>query len=215
MKTIFVKAKLNVDVTLSEEHINKLPKRIAILTTVQHLHKINELSEQLKKHGKEIIAVGQTLGCRADVIKKHDRDVDAFLYVGTGNFHPMYSGTHSLKHVYTYNPVSRVFSMLDKTELEKFRRRTKGALAKFYASKEIGLLVSTKPGQQFLKQAMKFKKKQKDKNCHMFIFETLDFSQLENFPFIEVWVNTACPRLTDDWQRFSKPVIYIRDILVE
>ncbi len=212
IKTIFIDAKLNVDVTLPEESISKLPKKIAILATVQHLHNIHELAEQLKKHGKEIVAVGQTLGCRADVLKKHDRDVDAFLYVGTGVFHPMYSGMHSLKDIYTYNPVSRVFSMLDKTELEKFRKRTKASLAKFYASKEVGILVSTRSGQQFLNQAMKFREKHKDKNCHIFIFDTLDFSQLENFPFVEVWVNTACPRLVDDWMKFPKPVIYVGDV---
>ena len=42
------------------------------------------------------------------------------------------------------------------------------------------------------------KKKLKDKNCYIFLADTVNPAEFENFPFIESWVNTACPRFADD-----------------
>jgi len=39
--------------------------------------------------------------------------------------------------------------------------------------------------------------------------DTLDFSQLENFNFVECFVNTACPRLIDDYDKFHKAILNI------
>ena len=52
-------------------------------------------------------------------------------------------------------------------------------------------------------------KKKKDKNYFIFAFDTLNISDLENFPFIDCWVNTACPRIADE----RKNMINISDIL--
>ena len=71
-------------------------------------------------------------------------------------------------------------------------------MVKFYSSKNIGILVSTKTGQNRFKDAVNLKKKLKDKDCYLFAADIIDLNQLENFPFIECWVNTACPRIADD-----------------
>ena len=73
-----------------------------------------------------------------------------------------------------------------------------GALIKYLSSKEIGIIVSTKPGQNKLKKALELKKKIKDKNCHIFLADTVNPAEFENFPFIECWINTACQRFADD-----------------
>ena len=52
----------------------------------------------------------------------------------------------------------------------------------------------------------------KEKNCYIFAFDTLDFSQIENFPFVECWVNTACNRILDDYGKFPKPLIDLADL---
>ena len=47
----------------------------------------------------------------------------------------------------------------------------------------------------------------------MFVTDTLDFAELENFPFIECYVNTMCPRIgMDDTIRTAKPIVNIDDI---
>ena len=39
---------------------------------------------------------------------------------------------------------------------------------------------------------------EKGKKCYIFVFDTLDAREMENFPFIDFWINTACPRIADD-----------------
>jgi len=81
-------------------------------------------------------------------------------------------------------------------------------LIKFYSAKNIGILVTTKPGQQYLKKATELKAKLKDKQCYIFISDTIDLNDLENYPFIDSWVNTACPRLSD----YSSNIINIEEL---
>ena len=61
-------------------------------------------------------------------------------------------------------------------------------------------MVSLKPGQYSYKKAeeIKNKLKQQGKDCFIFVFDTLDSNELNNFPFIDFWVNTLCPRIADD-----------------
>ena len=57
--------------------------------------------------------------------------------------------------------------------------------------------MSTKHGQSRIEKALELAKK-KDKEYYIFAFDTLNLSDLENFPFIQCWVNTACPRISED-----------------
>ena len=54
----------------------------------------------------------------------------------------------------------------------------------------------------------------KDKEYHIFIGDSFDLSDMENFNFIDAWVNSACPRIgTDDIVNIHKPLININDVL--
>ena len=44
----------------------------------------------------------------------------------------------------------------------------------------------------------KLEKKYPDKKFYTFVAETIDYAQLDNFNFIEAWINTACPRIEED-----------------
>ena len=73
-------------------------------------------------------------------------------------------------------------------------KKKNAKLAKYYSSENIGILVSTKPGQEELRLAKSFARTC-GKNAYIFIDNHLDISKLEDFPDIDYWVNTACPRL--------------------
>ncbi|MBI2112760.1 diphthamide synthesis protein, partial [Candidatus Woesearchaeota archaeon] len=52
------------------------------------------------------------------------------------------------------------------------------------------------------------------KKFYFFVDNTISYGQLENFPFVEVWVNTACPRIgLDDQEAFRKGVLNLKDVL--
>ena len=55
-------------------------------------------------------------------------------------------------------------------------------------------------------------KKFPEKKCYYFIDNVISFDQLENFNFIDVWINTACPRVGfDDQEKFRRGVINLND----
>jgi 2-(3-amino-3-carboxypropyl)histidine synthase len=117
------------------------------------------------------------------------------------------------KPVFVFDPFGQDWQKLDKSLVETRLRKKKGALSRFLSSKNIGVLVSTKPGQSFLRQSFKLRNIYPTKNFYYIISNNIDFSQLENFNFVECWVNTACPRIgIDDIDKFQKPVVNLDDI---
>jgi 2-(3-amino-3-carboxypropyl)histidine synthase len=203
MKILHIDAKSEVEVKLDEASLKKLPKKIGILTTIQHLHKINDVEKQIPNS----ILGGQVLGCDASAAKKIKDKVDAFLYIGSGDFHPIEIVTETGKEVFCFNPFTRQMKTIGKEAIEKHEKRKQGALIRFLSSEKIGILVSTKSGQNRMKDAVKLAEK-KDKQYYIFAFDTLNIMDLENFPFIEAWVNTACPRIAEG----KKGIINIEDL---
>ena len=149
-----------------------------------------------------------------------DADVDCFFYLGDGKFHPlalvygqMDVEVDEFKEVICFNPLENKMSVLDKKEIEKIQKRRKGALVKFHSSSTVGVIVTIKPGQEQLKSALKLEMKFTDKKFYYFLDNNISFDQLENFPFVEVWVNTACPRIgLDDCGLFRRGVVGLKEI---
>ena len=80
-------------------------------------------------------------------------------------------------------------------------------------SKDIGVLVTTKPGQNKVNIFMKIKDRYPDKNFYFLVNNNVEFDRLEDFPFIECFVNTACERIaTDDYSKFKKPILNFEDL---
>ena len=45
------------------------------------------------------------------------------------------------------------------------------------------------------KELNHYKEHFKDKQCYIFLCNTLSQYEFDNFPDIDIWVNTACPRI--------------------
>ena len=194
MKVMHVHAKSNIDVKLPEDKLKQLPDvRWGVVTTIQHQHKVQEVIDQLRS----AIPAGQVLGCNASGAEKIKDQVDEWLFVGSGIFHPVQVARMTGQKVWLWNPVAQELGVLDETLVERYRKRKQGELAKFLTAKTVGIIVTTKIGQKNLMRALELKKKG-DKEYYIFACDELDMRQFENFPFIEFWVNTACPRIPDD-----------------
>lgn len=208
MKTLFISAKSNIDISPVLEKV-KLKGKIGLVSTVQYLPQLDKARGYLK----DSVIAGQVLGCTANSAVRIKDEVDVFLYIGSGEFHPIKIFRDTKKPVYIANPETNRFYKLDEKELVKYERRKKGNLIKFYNAKKVGILVSLKPGQYHPKRYLNLKGKmdmvknfKADKEYYTFLFDTLDERWLENFPEIECWVNTACPRI--EW----KNIINIADL---
>ncbi|MBN1644965.1 diphthamide synthesis protein [Candidatus Woesearchaeota archaeon] len=195
MKILNLHAKALVDIQLPEIEIKKLPSKIGLVATIQHLDKIKEIQNQLPQS----IIGGQVLGCNTKSAEKIINQVDAFLFIGSGQFHPIAIALKTKKPVFCWNPFTKESKEVEKKDIESYEKKNKASLTKFLSSNKIGILVSTKPGQYNMDKALKLKKENKrNKEYYIFQFDTLNPIELENFPFIECWVNTACPRIADE-----------------
>ncbi len=221
METLFVEAEIDVDVKkIVEKALPRLGEKVGLLTTAQHLSKVDDMIKILEGDGKEVFLgenkktknKAEILGCEFSAAESIKEKVDSFLYVGTGRFHPLGIVLDGGKKVVVANPLGEVKEISDK-DIEKIEKKRKGALAKFLVSKNIGVLVTTKPGQNRIKEALELKEKLDDKKVYVLLSSTLDFNELENFPFIDCYVNTMCYRIgLDDSIRVGKPIINIEDI---
>ena len=207
MQRVFIETKYTGNLSLPKKLIDQLPEKIVLALPVQFLDFLEPIKKQLQDSGKEVILFkskhgkypGQILGCDVYQFKA---DCEAFLYIGDGKFHPTALLYENEKKVYCYNPFNDKIEILDKSYLEKVQKRRKGQLAKFLSSDNIGILVTTKFGQNQSKKAEELREKleKAGKNAFVFLANEIDFNSLENFNFIDVWINTACPRIVEDFK---------------
>ena len=229
-KFIVIDGKYKKKVKLTVEALNKLKKykKIAVYTTTQFNHKLPQVLEQLKKAGIKVVssqpertnARFQILGC--DIYHgnlKIEEDIDAYLYVGDGKFHPNAllfqeadSGTN--KEVITFDPMGNKTQVLSRKDIQRILDREKINLKRFLLSERIGVVVTTKPGQEQMVYFKRLKDKFPKKRFYCFVCDSVSFSEMENFPFIQTWINTACPRIgAEDILNTEKAVINAESLM--
>ncbi|HEY9705212.1 MAG TPA: diphthamide synthesis protein [Allocoleopsis sp.] len=230
---VLIPAKYVKKIIVPDSIIKKLPDRIMMFSSVQFLHQLPQIQKQLEDAGKKIVMVksknflyegmisekGQLLGCNMETFdsKNHGDDFDAFLYIGDGIFHPQALLVNNKKDIICYDPKINKLKVLEKELHDTITKKAKGNLLKFLTSKNIGLLVTTKRGQNSSKRSEvlkeNIKKKWPDKEVFIFLCNELNFMELENYNFIDTYVNTACSRIGhDDTTRSPKPIVNIGDV---
>ena len=236
MKLKFLQAKYGIEFNVPKDFTSVLHgafdkgknKNLAVFSAVQFRENLDEVRELLKKEGFKsqtskpfrTSIEGQMLGCDSykDSLKLNLDKIDGFVYVGDGYFHPnalllAQEYEKEIKPVILMNVVSGTVEVIDKKHIEKYLKRKKGNLMKFHMSKNIGVFVTTKWGQEYKDTSMKLREKYPQKNFYYFIGDNFIDYEMENFPYVECWVNTACPRIgQDDILRFGFPVVNIKDV---
>jgi len=189
MKTIFIPAKSRFKLNKSKvlEISKNLPKTIAIAYSIQYKGQAEEIKALLSKSHK-INSFTQVLGCSKPAFKKSTQSI---LLIGDGRFHAISLAFESKLPVYLLENNNLI--KISKREIETLEKKQKAAYLKFLHSDKVGILISTKPGQQNLKRALDLKKKLK-KQSYLFIVNNIDTKEFENFG-LKSWVNTACPRM--------------------
>ncbi len=225
MKMLFIETKAKADAKLPEKVVARLPQRLCLAASIQFVDELPQLQQQLEKSGKKTSLlkarhskhVGQILGCGYSKMEFDAAETDAFLYIGDGMFHPEALLLGSDKDVYCFDPFTKEFRKLGREWAEKIRKKEKGALLTFLNSDRIGVVVTVKPGQLgvqvTLKEIFSLQQRFPEKKFYYLVCDTIDFTQLANFPFVQCFVNTACNRMIDDYDKFPKPVINIEEVV--
>jgi 2-(3-amino-3-carboxypropyl)histidine synthase len=219
MKIEYFEARAKIELPeITQELIDLVKnKSVALFTTVQFLEQRNNLAVKLLKYCKVVDMKlahckypDQILGCSAfdsEIAEKPS----IFIYLGDGVFHPKSLVLKDVAdEVYCLSPIDFSIKKITKEDVSSLIKKRNGALSGFTIAKNIGILITTKPGQNNLKKALELKS---DKNIYYFLDDTINFAELENFNFIDCWVNTACPRIAyDDSIKIDKPIVNLGDL---
>ena len=196
MKTIFVRAvkKLDVNPQKLKELVLGLPKDVNITYSIQYHNLATHVKSEIEKSGVKVHNFLQIIGCRRLPIKSFP-----IIHVGSGKFHATNPNLFRIsKNITLFDGYS--ITHVSPNYMIDAERVRKAKLSRFFASNNIGLLVSNKYGQQDLKKAIDFANdsgKSKDQNRYLFLCNNINKNEFENFP-IDFWVNTACPRIEED-----------------
>lgn len=197
---------------------------IGLVTTIQHIHQIEEVKKFFEQHGKTVIIgkpygfakhSGQILGCDIGSAASLDRKVECFVYFGGGLFHPLGAVYSTTKPFLAIDPFIKKHLWLDDYRA-MHKKRERGKIMRSIDAKKFGILVSTKNGQTNMNLAKMLKKKVEMAGCEaaILVANTFDFDYLNNMMEFDAFVNTACPRLTtDDNERLRKPLLSANNLI--
>ena len=225
--TIYIEARTKVSV---KEAVKKaIPflkdwKSIGLVTTVQHVDALDEARNILLKTGKSVMIgdmgrlkhAGQVTGCDYSNAKAISETVDAFLFIGGGKFHAIGTALTTTKPTVVAEPYEkRAYSVDD--EVRRMLKQRWASISEAKKARKFGVLVGLKIGQRRLEEAVKVKEKleKSERNATLLAIKEITPETLMQFPSIDAFVNTACPRISlDDASRFRKPILAVNELLV-
>ena len=217
-RVLFVEVGLPFDVEpILRKALPSLKGRIGVVTTIQHVRMVRPVMDILKAEGREAYAgmgdtrihhPGQVLGCNVSSALAIAHNVDTFLYIGSGNFHPLSVAIQTGKPVVVIDPVTNEVRELGEMS-ERILRQRHAAIARSHDVKRFGILVSSKVGQARMPLALDIldRLKRHGLKGDIIVMEEVRPEQLMPYE-VGAFVSTVCPRLAiDDQMRYPKPIL--------
>ncbi|MBC7120436.1 MAG: diphthamide biosynthesis enzyme Dph2 [Candidatus Methanosuratus sp.] len=188
-------------------------KKVGVIANTQHAIYVGDFVSALGTAGVAPVVDGETgglvLGCRTDAAKRIEGEVDAFLFIGGGEFHPLGVAIDVEKEVFVADPYRNEVRSTDAARRRVLAQRW-WAIMEAAKSRRIGVVVVTKPGQFNLHSAEKIAwgLRAAGKEAYMLAGDEIGMERLSAFPFIESFIITGCPRIaTDSTQDPQRPVL--------
>jgi diphthamide biosynthesis enzyme Dph1/Dph2-like protein len=213
MKTLFIETKRKFkDSDIKLELLDELPgETISLAATIQYIDLIPKVKAYLESKNKKVIIKqgayhkGHVLGCNSSAF---DKSADTLLLLTDGKFHAINNAIQLQKEIFVFT--TNTLEKIEQREIDAHNKKTLTKQKKFLLADNIGLLVSSKHGQH--KKAIHNIREQiekQDKRVYVFESNNINTSEFENFPQIQMWVNTACFGLARD----DMKIINLVDIL--
>ncbi|BBL45662.1 2-(3-amino-3-carboxypropyl)histidine synthase [Nanobdella aerobiophila] len=183
-----------------EELKKHLPKKFILVSITQYNDYAKYIYNNLKNDYNIVIKPElyeiNVLGCYSEPANLEG--IDTVLLIGNGKFHAENIIRNLVKRTIVYDPIYGEINIYEPDY--NYKKSIDYLLVKLKNSNNIGIILSIKPGQYYYLETLKVKEKlEKDgKNVYLFIGDTIDILQLLNFPYIDFWIFSACPRIIDD-----------------
>lgn len=215
---LYVESRSDADVDASiADDLSSLPGRVGLLATVQYLGLIPKVAGILESTGRTVLVgegdgrichPGQVLGCNCSAAEAVDPDVDGFLFIGEGDFHPLAAAFGMSKPVLVLNPVTGEVRDMAETRDRILRRR----FAAIQSARDAGsflVIVCSKTGQNRSREADRIVDliRSHGRRAGRVVVEEISPMALMSYQ-VDAFVNTACPRIAmDDSARYPKPML--------
>ena len=215
---IEARAEVEIDGPLSA-YVDRLPQSVGLLASVQYVHLLPRAKEIIEASGRRaligkgdgrIFYPGQVLGCNCSSAVAVQDDVDCYLFLGEGDFHPLAATFGVKKHVVILNPVTGEIRDLD-DKRDRILRRRFAAICAAEKAQRFLVIVCGKVGQCRMAAADGIEEKLRAAGKEVFRLVTDEVSPAALIHYrVDAYVNTACPRIAmDDSVRYEHPMLTI------
>jgi len=225
--TVYVEARATVAVAeVLEKAVPLLSKygKIGLATTVQHVQTLDEARELLVRAGKTVVVgdagrvnySGQVIGCDYSNVRSVASGVEAFLFIGGGRFHALGIALSTSKPTIIADPYENRAYSIDE-EAQTVLKQRWACIEEAGRAKTFGVLIGLKLGQKRLDEALKIKEIAEKNGKAAFLFAVREIlpEVLMEFPSVDAYVNTACPRISlEAPSKFLKPVLTVNEFMV-
>ena len=220
----YIEYKITVSLSILEDSLQNLKEfnSIALITTVQHIDQIQDIKHFYEKNGKKINIGrpnafakydGQILGCDSGSVNSVEDSSDCIVYFGGGMFHPISALLSTKKPFFAIDPFLHKIQNLDFLR-DKYKKRSRGKIMQALSASKFGIIASTKNGQMQLTTANVIETAIKNNGLYakILITNNIDFDSLNNLLEFDAFVNTACPRISEDNERIRKPLLNANEL---
>ena len=215
--TLFIEASYHLEsMEILNESLMLLEgkEKIGLVTTTQNLHLLDDAASFLEENGKQVVMKegsgtlkGQVLGCNFSSVQ--DLPVDAFLYLGSGNFHPLGIKLSTQKPVIIADPYLNQARNIDEVA-DRILRIRFARIIRAKEAQKFGILISSKVGQSRWELAKSLKKMiyKGGKEAYLILLDEINPPSLMPFMDLDAFIVTACPRIAiDDSEMYEKPLL--------
>src|SRR5437879_11551944 len=168
-----------------------LPARVGLVTTTQYRHWLPKIRERLeaKRHvgrigdpDRRVAYAGQLLGCDCHTATVIEADVDGYLYIGTGDFHPLGVAILVDKPVIIADPERGTARDLKEVR-DRVLRQRHAAIARAHDASVYWLIVPKNTGQERVeaRKDLKALAEKHGKQANIFLMDLVAPDLLEGY----------------------------------
>ncbi|MEM0129426.1 MAG: diphthamide biosynthesis enzyme Dph2 [Thermoplasmata archaeon] len=193
-----------------------LPRRLGLVASVQHLDLVGPLASALAggpvalvvgRGDRRLAYAAQALGCNYTGAEAIREEVDGYLFLGTGRFHPIGLAVATGRPVWCLDPLQGTLEgPIDGAPIV---RRRQLLVAGLREARRWGILVSTFAGQNRMGTALalQHRARRRGREATIVSMARFDPRDLEGRD-LDGYVSTACPRIAlDDSDLYPRPVL--------
>jgi 2-(3-amino-3-carboxypropyl)histidine synthase len=216
--TVFLEVRIDFDpVDSLMKNLDKVGAKVGLVATAQHVHLLSVVQSVLRSEGRTVLigkgdsriaSPGQVLGCNVTAALSVMKEVEQFIFLGSGYFHPLAVTLGTGLPVLCIDPYRGAVDDIASSR-EKVIRQRYAAMAKAMEAKDWLVLLCDRPGQRRYDLAVRCRDVLRGRGMRADIVQLNEVRAEALLPYrAEAAVSTACPRLAiDDGPNYPLPLL--------